>query len=567
MKAQLFMVVLTALAVCACHSKTSSKLAPPAALCAPNVASGGPHTLADWATGAQLFQGLGDYHRSITTSSPQAQAYFDQGLRLTWAFNHDEATRSYVKAGELDPSCAMCWWGAALTLGPNYNVPMLPERFQAAWDALAKAQAAAAKATPVEQALIAALARRYVGPQPLDPVAMAPHQVDFAHAMGEVAKKFPDDLDVQTLYGEALMTSNPWKLWSLDGAPSPGTEEILAVLEGVLAKNPQHPGANHYYIHAVEASKHPEKAVAAAERLHGMMPAAGHLVHMPSHIFERVGRYAESAQANRDAIAADRAYLKQPPPGYYPMYLAHNDGFLAFADGMQGRSQEALAASRGAVDALPPELVNSMPGFDFYIAQQWEVMVRFGRWDAVLAEPLPLAKYPVLTGFARFARGYADAATGKLEDAQRERAALELVVAQFPADLGAGLNSAKDVFGVAQAVLHGRIAQAQGKAEAAIAAYTDAVAREDQLAYDEPADWYFPARHLLGAALLAAGKPAQAEAVYREDLKRYADNGWSLYGLAKALAAQNKTAQAADAEKRFKAAWGQADIQLSASAL
>lgn len=563
------LVVATSLVGCKPHPKTpETQAAPPLAFCAPRPAAApAPKQLADYAQGAQLFEGLGTFHRTAT-SNAEAQQYFDQGMRLTWAFNHDEATRSFVKAGLLAPDCAICWWGAALTLGPNYNVPMLPDRAQAAWEALAKAQATAAKATPVDQALIKALGQRYVSPEPLDPVAMAPHQVAFSNAMREVAKQYPEDLDVQTLFAEALMTSNPWKLWDLAGKPSPGTPEIVETLERVLAKNPLHPGANHYYIHAVEASPTPQKGVPAAERLGPLMMAAGHLRHMPGHIFQRVGRYEDAVQANRDGIAADNGYLaRTSPPGYYPMYLAHNYAFLAFAASMEGRSQEAIQAARTAYETTPKTLVDFMPGFDFYVSYYLPTMVRFGQWEALLKEPAPDPKYPLLSGFHHFAHAYALAATGKIDAAEAERAALAASNTKLPADLTAGLNTAKDVMAVADAVLLGRVAQAAGKADAARTAYEQAVKLEDALAYDEPADWFFPARHLLGRALLEAGDAADAEAVYREDLRRHPDNGWALVGLAQALRAQKKGDEAAVTEARFKAVWAKADISLSASAL
>ncbi|HMC92552.1 MAG TPA: hypothetical protein VKI45_08840, partial [Allosphingosinicella sp.] len=285
--------------------------------------AGPPQSLAGWAKGARLYQGLGSFHRPITTASPEAQAYFDQGMRFIWAFNHDEATRSFARAAEIDPGCASCWWGVALTLGPNYNMPLMADaRARAGWEALQRAQAAAAKATPVEQALIGALAARFLGPKPLDPSNSAAPLKAYVAAMRAVAARFPADMDVQTLTAEALMNTNPWKLWNADGTPGPGTPDILAALKIVLAKDPAHPGANHYWIHAVEASQHPEQAVASAERLVGMMPAAGHLEHMPAHILQRVGRYEEAAEANRKGAAADLAYLAATaPPDYYPMYL------------------------------------------------------------------------------------------------------------------------------------------------------------------------------------------------------------------------------------------------------
>ncbi len=305
-----------------------------------------PSTMAEWADGAQLFDGLGGFHRTVTTSSKEAQNYFDQGMRLLWAFNHDESSRSFAKAAQLDPGCAMCFWGVALTVGPNYNLPMMAEpRAKVAWEALQQAKANASHATPVEQALIGALAARYPDARPLDPSNEGPVLAAYAQAMQSAARNFPDDSDVQTLTAEALMNINAWKLWALDGTPTAGTEAIVALLEGVLAKDPQHPGANHYYIHAIEASPHPERAVAAAERLPGMMPAAGHLEHMPAHIMQRVGRYADAAAANRKGADADLGYFsKTKPPDYYVMYTAHNYQFLAFSTAMQGRKADTLDA-------------------------------------------------------------------------------------------------------------------------------------------------------------------------------------------------------------------------------
>ncbi len=305
-----------------------------------------PITVAEWSRGAKLFDDLGNFHRAVTTSSREAQQYFDQGMRLMWAFNHDESTRSFAKAAELDPGCAMCYWGVALTVGPNYNVPFMAEpRAKVAWQASLEARARAPGGTPVEQALIVALGHRYQGAQALDPSNEGPVLRDYADAMRDVAQRFPDDLDVQTLYAESLMNVNPWKLWTPQGQPAPGTEEIVQVLEHVLERDPQHPGANHYYIHAVEASAHPERAVAAAERVPGMMPGAGHLEHMPAHIMQRVGRYEEASEANRRGAAADVKYLAATqPPDYYAMYVAHNYQFLAYSAAMEGRRAETMDA-------------------------------------------------------------------------------------------------------------------------------------------------------------------------------------------------------------------------------
>lgn len=524
-----------------------------------------PATLAAWADGAQLFDDLGTFHRKVTTKSDEAQQYFDQGMRLVWGFNHDEATRAFVKAATLDPDCASCWWGAALTMGPNYNVPMLPDRAQAAWDAMAKANAAAPKATPVEKALIAALGKRFKGPGPLDPPSMQPYIERFAKAMGEVAKKYPDDNDVQVMYAESMMNVNPWKLWSLDGKPAPGTEEIVARLEAVLAKDPNHPGANHYYIHAVEASREPGKALASADRLAGLMKGAGHIVHMPAHIYQRVGRYQEAEAANVGGAIADVAYMaKVTPVGYYAMYLTHNYDFESYSQAMEGKSAASIAAGRKTIDAVPRSIIDGIPGMDFAVAKSYMAQVRFGKWDDLLAEKAPDEKYPAWTGMYRFARAYAMAAKGRLDEAQKEREALDAYSARLPADLYAGYNPARDVLNLGSAVLGARIAQGRGQEDEAVKLLKDAVAREDLMAYDEPADWFFPTRHLLGAALLEAGDAAGAEAVYREDLGQHPENGWALFGLAQALEAQKK--DATDIRRRFEAAWSGADVKLVASA-
>jgi tetratricopeptide (TPR) repeat protein len=534
----------------------------------PHGSGGVPVTLAQWAEGAQSFDGLGNFHRAVTTNSKEAQAYFDQGMRLLWAFNHDESSRSFAKAAEIDPGCAMCFWGVALTVGPNYNLPMMAEpRAKVAWEALQQAKATASHATPVEQALVGALAARYPDAKPLDPSNEGPILTAYAQAMRQVAQTFPDDSDVQTLTAEALMNINAWKLWALDGKPTAGTEEIVALLEGVLAKDPRHPGANHYYVHAIEASPHPEKAVAAAERLPGMMPAAGHLEHMPAHIMQRVGRYADAATANRKGADADVAYFaKTTPPDYYVMYTAHNYQFLAFSTAMQGRRADTLDAARRSRAVISDTLLSAMPGSDWYIAELYTSMVRFGMWDEVLAEAAPDAKLAALTAGYRYARATALAAMGSVDPAKAELAELEKLAAAATADDSAGLNSAADVLAVAVLVAKARIAQSQHDDKQTIAMLTEAATKEDQLAYDEPSDWFFPVRHLLGVALLRAGRPEDAAAAYLEDLRRHPENGWALYGLAQSLAVQHKDAEALAVRQRFDKAWTNADITLTASA-
>jgi tetratricopeptide (TPR) repeat protein len=514
-------------------------------------------TVDSWASGAMLFDDLGPFHRGITTTSKEAQAYFDQGMKLTYGFNHDEATRSFARAAQLDPNCAACFWGVALTLGPNYNVPMLPDRAQVAWDALEKAKALAPKASPVEQALIGALSKRYKGPGPVDPPAMQPFNEAFAAAMREVGNQFPADLDVQVMFAEAMMNVNPWKLWTLDGKPNPGTPEIVSTLESVLAKDAKHPGANHYYIHAIEASEHPEKGLASAERLAGLLPGAGHVVHMPAHIYQRVGRYSDASEHNRKAVEVDKRYLaRTKPPGYYPMYLGHNYGFLAYSSAMEGRAAESLTAARESAKAIPPEMLSMMPGMDFFTSEPLLVLVRFGRWDELLAEPRPPEKYPVMLSIWLHAHGMALASRGKLDEAQQHHTELVALRDKLPADLLAGLNPARTVADLGAKILEARLAQAK-KQPNALALWADAVKIEDTLFYSEPADWFYPVRHFQGAALLAAGKAKEAEAVYREDLRRNPGNGWGLHGLVQALKAQKKKAAAEEAS--LKKAWERAD--------
>ncbi len=523
-------------------------------------------SLAELAKGALRLDGLGSYHREITTSSPEAQEFFDQGLRLLYAFNHDEAARSFARAAELDPQCALCFWGVSYALGPNYNMVLLPDRAQAAWEAAQKAQSLRAKLRPVDQSLIDALQKRYKGPEPLDPAAQQPYNEAFAAAMRDAVRRYPYDADLQTLLAESLMNLNPWKLWTNDGKPAPGTEEIVAILESVLGQHPGHPGANHYYIHAVEASKDPWRALLPADRLRDMMPSAGHLVHMPAHIYQRIGRYADASEANRQGAAADAAYVaKAKPTGYYaPMYYSHNHSFLAFSAAMEGRRSESVEAAEASarVALASPELVE-MPGMDFYLSFPLLAKVRFGQWDDLLDDPRPRSDFKVLNGLWRFAQGMARNGKGQPDAAEAEWKVLSQIAEQVPPDLPAGYNTARDILGLAAQLLEGDIAWKRGKTAATVAAFEDAVQREDHLNYDEPSDWFYPARHHLGAALLAAGRAADAEAVYRADLERNPANGWALFGLAQALEAQKKNAGAVTA--LLEKAWARADVKLTAS--
>ncbi|RKG98245.1 tetratricopeptide repeat protein [Corallococcus carmarthensis] len=568
MRAHLLLILIPSLMAPGAFARAQDS-SPPADSGAAHGAHGKPSALSSMtslAQGAVLFDDLGTYQRKVTTRSPEAQAFFDQGLRLMYAFNHDEAARSFARAAQLDPSCAMCFWGTALVLGPNYNVPMLPDRAATAWTALQRAQALAPTTTPAEQALIGALSRRYGGPQARTPEQMKPFSQAYANAMRDVAKRFPDDMDVQVLFAESLMNLNPWKLWTLEGKPEPGTGEIVTRLEAVLARAPNHPGANHYYIHAIEASEHPERALPSADRLPGLMPGAGHVVHMPAHIYQRVGRYADASESNRRAVQADNAYLRQVEPiGYYPMYLAHNWGFLSFSSSMEGRREESIRAARESAKVLPPAMLTEMPGMDFFASEPLLAMVRFGRFDALLKEPRPDAKYPVLTGLWLHAHGLALAAKGDFKQARAEHEELVKLAASVPDTLTAGNNSAKDVLDVAARVLDASISERQGCADA-LSRWDDAVRAADQLAYSEPSDWFYPVRHYQGAALLDAKQYKAAEAVYREDLHRNPGNGWALFGLTQSLKGQGRTAEASAARQQFETAWANADIALTRTA-
>jgi tetratricopeptide (TPR) repeat protein len=527
-----------------------------------------PATVAGWARGAMLFEGLGDYHRAITTSTPEAQKYFDQGLRLMWAFNHDEATRSFAKAASLDPDCAACYWGVSLTVGPNYNLPVLfEERAKVAFEALGLAHSHLAHASPVEQALIGALDKRYPSATPLFMPELQPVLAAYAESMQRVAQQFPQDLDVQTLYAESLMNVNAWKLWSTEGTAAPGTDQIVATLEAVLAKDPSHPGANHYYVHTLEASPHPEKALAAAERLRSMMPAAGHLVHMPAHIMQRVGRYEDAAEANRRGAAADQNYVGLTrPPDYYMMYSAHNYQFLAASAAMEGRRAETLEAVDSARRVVSEEMLSVMPGADWYLAESYTARARFGLWDEILAMAPPNPKFQSLTGGYLYARALSLAARNRLDEAHSTLAQLQAVINTVPADSPAANNMARDVLKIGALIVQARIAGAEGHPDSAETALKQAVQGEDKLAYNEPKDWFFPVRHLLGAQLLHDDKAGEAEAVYREDLRLNPGNGWSLYGLSAALKSQGKAKEASQYAQQFAAAWKRADIPLTASA-
>ena len=504
-----------------------------------------------------LFDNLGTLHHPISTRVAAAQKYFDQGMRLVFAFNHGEAIRAFNEAARLDPDCAICYWGAAYALGPHVNAGMDSASGVQAWAALQKAQQLSAKASEKERAYIEALAARYEAVPRAERAAL---DSAFALAMGKLAQRYPVDLDAQTLYAESKMDLRPWNYWQPDGQPYPGTAEVVQVLERVISRDPNHPGACHYYIHAVEAVD-PVKAVPCAERLAQQMPGAGHLVHMPAHIYIRVGRYNEAIDANVHAVHADETYIaSEGPTGVYPVgYYPHNYHFLAFAQMMAGRSAEAIATARTLVSKVPVDIARAVPLVSDMIAHEHIVLAKFGRWQEILALATPPADVPSAYGLAQYARGVALAATGRSADANAALKEVEKVAAS-------ATDQAKTILSIAAHALAGEIAARGGDLNGAITHLRAAHQIEDGMLYFEPPPWPLPVRPSLGAVLVKAGKHAEAEQVYREDLKRFPGNGWSLYGLAAALRAQGKDNEAARVDAEFQRAWNRADVKLTSSA-
>jgi tetratricopeptide (TPR) repeat protein len=511
-----------------------------------------------------LYQNLGTLHRPMTTVSPWAQRYFDQGLRLTYGFNHAEAIAAYEEAARLDPDCALCYWGIALALGPNINAPMDAEAEAKAYKAIQTASGLAARASEGEQAYIAALVKRY-GAEPGQ--ERAKRDGAYAAAMREVAARYPGDPDAGTLFADALMNQQPWDYWTADGEPKGAALEIVATLEAVLAKAPNHPGACHLYIHAVEASTAPERAVPCAERLPGLMPGAGHLVHMPAHIYIRVGRYREAAERNVEAAAVDEHFIEhRHPSGIYPeMYYPHNLHFLWAAASVEGQSGVALKAARKLVATVPEPTVRKVPPLETFSPTVLFTLVRFGKWKEILAEPAPPPDFRYTTGIWHYARGLAHAERGHLNAAQTELDLLRAIAAEMPKEQMVSLNSAATLLRIAANVLAGELAAARGRTDDAVERLTAALADEARLTYEEPPAWYQPVRQMLGAVLLEAGRFTGAEAVYREDLKRNPENGWSLYGLMQSLEAQERAEEALEVQQRFTLAWARADVTLPAS--
>jgi len=511
-----------------------------------------------------ILTGVGAHHHPIATTNPDAQKFFDQGMALVFGFNHEEATRSFQRAAELDPRAPMPHWGIAWSVGPNYNLDIDDPRAKRAFDAIDTATKLSVNGSPVERDYVAVMATRYSPDLKADRPALARR---YSQAMADLVRRYPEDLDAATLYAESLMNLRPWKLWTLDGKPADVTPRILAVLESVLKRSPNHMGANHFYIHAVEASTSPERALPSAARLETLAPAAGHLVHMPAHVYARTGDHAAAARANLAGANADRVYLKNmPPETFYGMaYYSHNLHFLADSHMMQGRFAEAQQAAGELSDRLLPH-ADMMPMIESMAVSPLNVLMRFGRHEDILKQAGPPDNRPVMVAWWHFARGIAYARMQRVEEAGKERAQLGSAAARIPDSAlfgGTGLESARTVVTIAGIVLDARIAEARRQNDAAIAAWTNATAATDRLPYDEPPVWFYPLRESLGAALLRAGRSADAERVFRDDLVRHPRNPRSLLGLHEALVQQKKDADAAWIDTQFREAWKNADSQVT----
>jgi tetratricopeptide (TPR) repeat protein len=511
----------------------------------------------------RLMPGLGQVHHPVSTKNHQAQQFFDQGLKFVYGFNHDEARRSFQRAAELDPKLAMAWWGVALTLGPNYNLPVNPERERAGYDAVQRAIALQENASEPERAYIEALKVRYSSDSNVDL-----HVLDLAYkdAMKKLAARYPDDLDAVTLCAESMMNLHPWHLWTPDGKPAEDTEEIVATLESVLKRDPNHLGANHYYIHAVEASPHPERALASAARLEKLAPAEGHLSHMPSHIYARVGDHAASARCNAAAMVADKKFLDQThEQGFYRlMYYSHNMHFLAYADCMRGDFSGAKAAADKLVANASPG-VKAIPMLEGFLPTPIIVLLGFERWADILKFPQPESSLVLTNAVWHSARGVALANLGKTADAEKEQKAFQDLVSKMPpAQMYDMLNSRGAVFKIHENLLAGAIAHSRHEEDAAIDFLKQAVAAEDALSYSEPPPWYPPVRPRLGQLLLGANRVAEAEKVFREDLEHKPRDARALSGLRDSLKAQGRDYEAEQIDQQFRSAWKVADASTAA---
>lgn len=515
---------------------------------------------------AYLMDGLSTLHHPVSTRNAEAQKFFDQGLRLVYAFNHEEAARSFHRAAEIDPKLAMAWWGVALAVGPNYNLPVDPEHEKLAVEAIAKAKSLSSEASPVEQHYIDAMAQRFsADPKP------DYHQLDinYSKAMADLTHRYPDDLDAATLYADSLMNLRPWQLWNADGTPAEGTSEIVSTLESVLRRDPNHIGAMHLYIHAVEASPNPERALPYADRIAALAPAAGHLVHMPAHIYERTGNFDGACAQNVAAAKADEAYAAASGSQgmYMMMYYSHNLHFGAVSASMQGRCAEAKSQADRLSENLRPMASdkNMAPMLEPFIGMQYAIAARCARWDDLLSSTEPSSQTNALKAYWLYSRGLALAARDKLAEAEallKQLTAIESETSRDDIFMPPVQNHTAQIYHIAGDILGARIASAKGDKEAAIKLLRDAVANQDQLLYNEPADWYYPVRESLGGVLLQSGDAKAAEQVFREDLRRNPRNPRSLYGLAEALTRQNRAYEASWVRQQFETAWQGADVQL-----
>ncbi|KQY52798.1 hypothetical protein ASD14_06270 [Lysobacter sp. Root494] len=523
--------------------------------------------------GAHLLEGLGNYHFAISSKHPEVQRWFDQGLMLTYGFNHDAAERSFLKATELDPDCAMCWWGAALVLGPHVNATMNPDDNADAWNRLQRARALAPKASERERAFIEALSARYAENPPADRKSL---DEAYAKSTGELMRKRPDDLDAAVFHAEALMDLQPWDYYDEKLQPKGNTAEVVSTLESVIARDPNHAGALHLYVHAVEASSAPQRGAVAADRLRELIPGSGHLVHMPAHIYARVGRWHDAVIANERAIEADDAYLalcRGNTQGVYPLgYVPHNHHFLWFAASMEGNGAIAQSAARTTAERTNlQELMRKegYAGLQHYWMTPWFERVRFGRWDEIASTPNPAPDLPYVTAIWHYAQGMAAVRQKRFDDARKHLDALRPLAADPQMDKLMVWDRYPLAYAarVAERTVTAEFAAANGKYDEAIAALKEAVAIEDKIPYDEPPGWHAPVRQTLGAVLLDARRPGEAESVYREELRRNPGNGWSLFGLAQSLRAQGKRDEAAKVQRDFASAWSNADVRLTASRL
>ncbi|HEU0210202.1 MAG TPA: hypothetical protein VFQ78_14635 [Candidatus Udaeobacter sp.] len=517
-----------------------------------------------------LYDGLGFYSRKITTNSSQAQRYFDQGLAFFQGFNHAAAIRAFQQAVQIDPECCMAHWGIALASGPHINSMVVPlAAAELAWKDIAIAKQLATKASPIEQSLIDALAKRYADPQPED---RSPLDRAYADAMRELWKKFPNDPDVGALYAEAMMDLRPWDQWTPEGKPQPGTEEILATLDAVLKISPNHPLANHLYIHAMEASHNPERAIAAADRLRDLQPGLAHNVHMPSHIDIRTGKWLQAVDANIKAVEADQRYRKVfgSPKGFLNVYVAHNRHMLAYAAMMTGQRELAMKHIRAMTAEMPSDFLteNAMQA-EGLLAMPLEVMVRFGLWDDVLSESENSTDKMWFTrAFHHAARAIAFASKGETASARKAQRIFIARAKLVPNEDFMSNNSCATILAIVTPMVEGEILVAEGKIEAGIRQLRSAIQKEDTLKYDEPPGWLIPVRHSLGAVFMKQRRFAEAEQVYREDLARLPDNGWSLLGLAESLREQHKdTDEAAQTKAKFEKIWAKADLKINSSCL